>query len=47
MSEVEARWRPSLEAVGLNKSHWRKSVQQFALIRKHAELGISNILSSQ
>jgi len=35
-SEVNLRWREPLAQVGLQKSQWRKSVQQFALIRKHA-----------
>lgn len=39
MTEVNARWRPSLDAVpGMSKSLWRKSPQQFMLLRKHAEL---------
>ena len=39
ISELKARWRPELDMVpGMNQSLWRKSVQQFSLIRKHAEL---------
>lgn len=39
MTEVDARWRPELDSVpNLSRSMWRKSLQQFSLIRKHAEL---------
>lgn len=39
ISELKLRWRPELASVpGMNESLWRKSPQQFALIRKHAEL---------
>eukprot|EP01034_Spumella_vulgaris_P022641 gene22641-28781_t len=34
--ETEARWRPSLAAVGMQKSDWRKSATWFALNKKHA-----------
>lgn len=37
-SEVGLRWREPLAQVGLQKHQWRKSVQQFALTRKHAEI---------
>lgn len=39
MTEVNARWRPELDAVpGMRRDLWRKSLQQFLLLRKHAEL---------
>lgn len=39
MTEVDARWRRGLDMVpNLNRSMWRKSLQQFSLTRKHAEL---------
>lgn len=34
--ETEARWRPSLDQVGLNKTVWRKSANWFAMNRKHS-----------
>lgn len=34
--ETDTRWRPSLDAVGMEKKHWRKSATWFALNRKHA-----------
>ena len=34
--ETDSRWKTSLDRVGMNKSHWRKSANWFALNRKHA-----------
>ena len=43
MTEVDARWRHGLDLVpNLNRSMWRKSLQQFSLTRKHAELVASD-----
>lgn len=36
--ETDTRWRPSLDAVGMNKGHWRKSATWFALNRKHSQI---------
>ena len=36
--EGDTRWRSSLDDVGFQKTHWRKSGTWFALKRKHAEI---------
>ena len=36
-----------MEKDGLKKSHWRKSGQWIALVRKHAELVVNDTLISR
>ena len=36
------RWNDAMESPSLNKSHWRKSGQWFALQRRHAEIIVAD-----
>ena len=36
------RWNDAMESASLNKSHWRKSGQWFALQKRHAELVVAD-----
>ncbi len=43
--ELELRWKPELEKVGIKKSHWRKSGTWFALNRKHAMVFVNETVT--